>query len=170
MTGRTWLVVTPTASPSFGDHDWFVELRPLPDELALRDRAAVITWPDRGVDRRPTLAGTATVTKLSRDAHQLRLRHRVSPVEGHELSVTSLGTRFVAARGWSAQRRAEVLGSPRLISERDFALIEDALLAVAHEFGPPPKRPAHRRPRTPGRRALIAGRASVTGGHGGKPR
>ena len=39
--------------------------------------------------------------------------------------------------------------------------IEAALLTLAHRYGPAPKPPAHRRPRTPGRRALIAGRAAV---------
>lgn len=159
MTGRTWLVVTPATDAPPKEHDWFAELQPVPEELALRDRVAVISWPDRGVDRRPVLAGTATVVKLSREARVLRLRHRVSAVPGHDIPVTSFGTRLAATRGWWAVRRADLLGAPRLISESDFALIEDALLATAHEFGPVAKRPPHRRPRTPGRRALIAGRA-----------
>lgn len=170
MTGRTWLLVTAANAPSLGEHDWFAELLPVPDELAPHDRVAIVSWPDRGVDRRSVLAGTATVTKLSRETRVLRLRHRVAPVPGHEISVTSLGPRLAAARGWSVQRRLDVLGVLRLISERDFALIEEALLETAHAFGPSPKRPAHRRPRTPGRRALIAGEASVTGSHGGRPR
>jgi hypothetical protein len=161
VTGRTWLVVTATTSPSLRERDWFAELRPIPDELASRDRMAIVSWPERGIDRRPVLLATATVTKLARDAHLLRLRHRVSAVPGHEIAVASLGTRLAAARGWSAQRRSDLLGAPRLISGTDFKLIDDALLAVAHEFGPPPKRPAHRRPRTPGRRALHATRAGV---------
>lgn len=168
MTGRTWLLVTAAISPSFRDHDWFAELTPVPEELAVRDRVAIVSWPDRA--RRPMLAGTATVQKLSRETRTLRLRHRVSPVPGHEISVTSLGPRLAAARGWSAEVRSELLGAPRLIDERDFLLIDDALLEMAHAFGPPPTRPAHRPPRTPGRRALIAGRASVSGGHGGGPR
>ncbi len=169
MTGRTWLLVTDVATPSLRDHDWFTELRPVPDELAVRDRIAIVSWPDRGGDRRPMLAGTATVWKLSRETHTLRLRHRVSPVAGHGISVTSLGSRLAAARGWYAARRSELLGVARLITEPDFALIEDALLTTAHAFGPALKRPTHRRPRTPGRRALIAGRASVMGSHGGRP-
>jgi len=160
MTGRTWLVVTPATGAPLKEHDWFAELQPVPDELALRDRVAVVSWPDRGVDQRPVLAGTATVVKLSREARVLRLRHRVSSVPGHEIPVTSFGTRLAATRGWWAVRREDLLEEPRLLSQPDFALIEEALLAIAHEFGPVANRPAHRRPRTPGRRALIAGRAS----------
>ena len=160
MTGRTWLVVTPAAGAPLKEHDWFAELQPVPDELALRDRVAVISWPDRGIDHRPVLAGTATVVKLSREARELRLRHRVSSILGHEIPVNSVGTSLAAARGWWAVRREDLLGPPRLVSERDFTMIEDALLATAHEFGPAAKRPAHHRPRTPGRRALIEGRAS----------
>lgn len=161
MTGRTWIVVTGSAAPSLRERDWFAELRPIPDELAPRDRIAIVSWPERGIDRRPVLSVTATVTKLDRDAQLLRLRHRVSAVPGHEITLTSLGARLAAVRGWSVQRRSDLLGAPRLISGADFTLIEDALLAVAHEFGPPAKRPAHRRPRTPGRRALHAARAGV---------
>ena len=159
MTGRTWLVITPATGAPLKEHDWFAELQPVPDELALRDRVAVVGWPDRGVDQRPVLAGTATVVKLSREARVLRLRHRVSSVPGPEIPLTSFGTRLAAARGWWAVQREDLLGAPRLISESDYALIENALLATAHEFGPAAKRPMHRRPRTPGRRALIAGRA-----------
>jgi hypothetical protein len=170
MTGRTWLLVTAATAPSLPEHDWFAELQPVPDELAVRDRLAIVSWPDRGVDRRPVLAGTAIVTKLSRETRLLRLRHRVSPVPGHEIAVSALGTRLTAARGWSSKRRPDVLGGPRLIGEQDFALMEDALLEAAHAFGPSAKRPTHRRPRTPGRRVLIAGRASVAGTHGGGAR
>jgi len=168
MTGRTWLLVIEIA-PDLRDHDWFAELRPVPDELATHDRIAFVSWPDRGVERRPMLAGTVSVSKLSRESRTLRLRHRVSPVAGHEIAVSSLGPRLAAARGWITARRSDLLGVARLVAESDFALIEGALLETAHAFGPPPKRPAHRIPRTPGRRALIAGRASVRGSHGGRP-
>ncbi len=169
MSGRTWLLVTEIASPDLRDHDWFAELRPVPDELTPHDRIAIVSWPARGVDRRPILAGTASVTKLSRETRMLRLRHRVSPVADHPIAVTSLGSRLAVSRGWTAERRSELIGAARLITESDFALIEGALLDTAYAFGPPPRRPAHRRPRTPGRRALIAGRASVRGSHGARP-
>lgn len=158
MTGRTWLVVL-SAPPTIRDHDWFADLQPVPDELALKDRIAIVSWPDRGTDRRAVLAATATVAKLDRERRVLRLRHRVSCVAGHEIPVASLGARLAAARGWSIDRRAEALGGPRSIRESDYALMEGALLEVAHGFGPEAKRPAHRRPRTPGRRALISARA-----------
>lgn len=158
MTGRTWLLVTTASAPSLHDHDRSVELRPIPDELAVRDRMAIVTWPEIGIDRRPMLAGTVTVTKLLPEAHEVRLRHRVSPVPGHVITVASLGTRLAVARGWRIERRAELLEAPRLIAERDFELIENALLDTAHAFGPRSKRPTHTRPRTPGRRARWSGR------------
>jgi len=119
------------------------------------DRIAIVSWPDRGLDRRPMLAGTATVTKLLPESHEVRLRHRVSPIPGHRISIASLGQRLAVARGWRTERRAELLVGPRLIDERDFELIEGVLLEKAHAAGPPPTRPAHARPRTPGRRALT---------------
>lgn len=161
MTTRTWLIVTAAVSPSVQERDWFVELGAIPDALAPRDRMAIVSWADRGLERRAMLLGTASVAKLSVESHLLRLRHRVSAVPGHEVPVTGLGAGLACARGWSTRRRPDLLGGPRPISESDFTRIEDALLAIAHEFGPPPKRPVHRQPRTPGRRALIAARAGL---------
>lgn len=158
MTGRAWLVVMADRAPASTRSSRSVELRPIPDELALRDRVALICWPDRGVDREPVLAGTATVTRIFFETGVVRLRHRVSPVRGHGIPVASLGPRLAAARGWTIARRPDLLDAPRLIGERDFDVIEGALLATARAFGPPARRPAHARPRTPGRRALTVGR------------
>lgn len=158
MTGRPWLVVLADRAPASTRSIRSVELHPIPDELALRDRVALICWPDRRVDHEPVLAGTATVTKILSGTGVVRLRHRVSPVPGHGIPVASLGPRLAAARGWTIARRADLLAAPRLIGERDFALIEGALLVTARAFGPSAKRPAHARPRTPGRRALMVGR------------
>jgi hypothetical protein len=163
MTPRTWLLVTQEASPEFRDHDWFAERSPVPDELASRDRIAIVSWRARG---QPMLAATASVWRLSRETRTLRLRHRVSSVPGHEIAVAALGSRLAFARGWTAERRTELIAEMCLIGEHDFALIEETLLAAAHAFGPPPKRPAHRRPRAPGRRAMLAGRASARGALG----
>lgn len=156
MIGRTWLIVMADQASTRPIRS--VELRPIPDELALRDRVAIICWPDRGLDRRPMLGGTATVTRILSETGVVRLRHRVSPVAGHGIPVASLGPRLAVARGWTITRRPDLLDAPRLIGDRDFALIEGALLAAARAFGPSAKRPAHARPRAPGRRALMVGR------------
>ena len=158
MSGRAWLIVVADRAPAIGPRDTSIEVEPIPDELAVRDRMALVSWPGDGTDRRPMLAGTATVTRISAGTHTVRLRHRVSPVGAHRISVASLGPRLAFARGWHLARRAELLDSPRLIDERDFTYLEAALLETARTFGPPAKRPAHAKPQAPGRRALMVGR------------
>ena len=166
MDRRWWLVVRADPPGALRNLDWFTALGPIPDELQVGDRIGMICWPARP-DRPPFLAATVSVSKLSRETGSLRLRHRVASIDGHEVMLTSLGTRLAAARGWTAPRRDELLDLLHLVPERDLELIEAALLTAAHRFGPPPRRPTHAQPRTPGRRALLAGRASVAGGHDG---
>lgn len=153
---RAWLaVVANDATPGCACEP------PLPRDLAPGDRVAVVGWPARGAG--PRLSRTATVRSASSDTGALALRRRVLAIAGHEIPLRSLGTRLAVARGWTRERRDELVGTLQAISDRDFALVEDALLDVARAYGPKATRPAHRRPRTPGRRALSAGRASVTG-------
>lgn len=159
MTRRMWLVVLAAWPAKFRKVDWFAELGPIPHELEKGDHVAMVCWPSAR-DRMPTLAATVAVTKLSRETATLRLRHRVSTIAGHEVTIAALGARLAIARGWTPERRDELLGCLRLISDTDFELIEDALLTVALRHGPPARRPTHSRPRTPGRRALIAGHAA----------
>lgn len=167
MNTRYWLSIREDLIGDFAHTDWYDELAPVPEEFAARDRIAVVAWPDRGPIRRPVLAATASVTAIDGGARRLRLRRRVTLIAGHEISVTSLGARLAATRGWTSARRSELVSVLHLIDERDFQQIEEALLDVAHRFGPPPKRRLHSQPRTPGRRALIAGRASVSGSRRG---
>ena len=146
--------------------DWFTELAPIPDELQIRDRIAVVCWPT-GAQAAPFVAATVSVSKLVGEMRSLRLRHRVTCVEGHEPALSALGASVAATRIWTAQRRDWMVNLLQLVSERDFDRLEGALLDAAHLFGPRPGRPPHTQPRTPGRRALLAGRASVLGSHHG---
>lgn len=159
MTHRMWLVVLASAPAKLRRVDWFAELGPIPHELEKDDYVAMVAWPNsHGLP--PLLAATVAVSKLSRETATLRLRHRVSAIAGHEVTVAELGARLAVARGWTRERRADLIGRLRMITNTDFELIENALLSVALHYGPPAQRPAHRRPRTPGRRVLIAGRAA----------
>ena len=157
MTRRNWLVVLADRPAQLKAVDWFSALSPLPYELEQGDHLALVYWPMNGT---PSLAATVALSKVSQDTHTLRLRHRVAVVDGHPVTVASLGARLAIARGWTGDRREELIGGLRMITSNDFELIEQALLAVALRHGPSARRPAHRTPRTPGRRALIAGRAA----------
>lgn len=163
MSARYWLSVRETLIDAFAHTDWYDEWAPIPEELAKHDRIAIVGWPDRGLIRWPVLAATLSVTAVDTAARRLRLRRRVVAIAGYEVTVAALDAGVAATRGWTIQRRPELMRVLRLIDERDFQRIEEALLEVAHRHGPAPKRPQHARPRTPGRRALIAGRASVSG-------
>ena len=167
MSARYWLSIRDTLTDAFAHTDWYDEWAPIPEELAPHDRIAIVGWPDRGLIRWPVLAATLSVTAIDRAAHRLRLRRRVVAIAGHEIKVATLDAGVAATRGWTKARRPELVHVLHLIDERDFQRIEEALLDVAHRRGPAPKRPQHSRPRTPGRRALIAGRASVSGARRG---
>jgi hypothetical protein len=114
--------------------------------------------------RGPSFVATAefiaTAEVLSADLGELTLRHRVVAPTGHAVSLAALPALRVAA-GWTHARLGALRADVIRCSPRDFERIEDALHQEALRFGPGPKRPLHRRPRTPGRRALIAGRAAV---------
>jgi hypothetical protein len=102
--------------------------------------------------------GTADV--LGDDGAALRLRHRVLAPPAYTVPLRTLPSLRVSA-GWTRARLGVLRGGMVRCTIRDAERIEAALLAVARAHGPRARRPAHRRPRTPGRRALIAGRAAV---------
>jgi hypothetical protein len=102
----------------------------------------------------------ATAEVRSADLGDLTLRHRVVAPKGHAVPLDALPALRVSA-GWTHARLGALRTAAVRCTERDFERVEGALLHAALRFGPGPKRPAHRRPRTPGRRALIAGRAAV---------
>jgi len=102
--------------------------------------------------------GSADV--LADDGTALKLRHRVLAPPGWTVALRTLPSLRVSA-GWTHVGLGALRGEVVRCTARDLGRIEAALLAVARAHGPRAKRPAHRRPRTPGRRALIAGRAAV---------
>lgn len=102
--------------------------------------------------------GTADV--LADEGVTLRLRHRVLAPLGNAVALRTLPSLRVSA-GWTHPALGALRGEVVRCTARDLERIEAALLAVARAHGPRAKRPAHRSPRTPGRRALIAGRAAV---------
>lgn len=89
----------------------------------------------------------------------LKIRHRFIAPAGHEPTLTSLGLLRVAV-GWTHQTLGGLIGAFLPMTPADQGRIETALRDVTLTFGPPPSRPAHRPPRTPGRRALIEGRSA----------
>ena len=122
------------------------------------DRIAIVAT------RGPSFVSTAEfiATAEVRSAHlgELTLRHRVVAPTGHTVPLRALPALRVTA-GWTHAGLGAMRTSAVRCARRDFERVEAALLRAALRFGPGPKRPAHRRPRTPGRRALIAGRAAV---------
>ena len=106
---------------------------------------------------RAAVLGTALVT--GGDAGRLEIRHRVVSPAGHEPALAALHPRIAA--GWTDERVAALVGSAIPIPPADHERIEAAVRAEALAYGPDPKRPAHRMPRTPGRRRLIAPRIAA---------
>ena len=102
--------------------------------------------------------GTAEV--LRDDGDSLAMRHRVLAPQGHTTALAALRPLRCSA-GWTHDALGALRGSVVRSSAGDHRRIEAALLADARAYGPAPKRPRHRRPRTPGRRALLAGRAAA---------
>jgi hypothetical protein len=107
-----------------------------------------------------TEARFAGSAEIVRDLDEvLRIRHRFVAPAGHEPGLTSVGLLRIAV-SWTHQVLGGLVGAFLPMTEADHGRIEKALRDAALAFGPAPSRPAHRRPRTPGRRALIEGRAA----------
>ena len=104
---------------------------------------------------RARFVGTAEVREAS--AAGLTLRHRFVAPLGHEPSPDDIAHLRVSA-AWTDARVEALIGTVQPIAEDDLARIEQILAERALAFGPPAKRPAHRRPRTPGRRAILSAR------------
>ncbi len=63
--------------------------------------------------------------------------------------------------GWTDERVAALMGTAIPIPSADHERIEAAVRDEALAYGPEPSRPAHRTPRTPGRRRLISPRIAA---------
>ncbi len=107
--------------------------------------------------REARLVASADVAAVESDG--LLLRHRFVAPSGHEPALQDLRMLRVAL-GWTHELLGALVGSLLPLPLRDHQVIEAALREVALAYGPAASRPAHRRPRTPGRRALIEGRAA----------
>ena len=103
----------------------------------------------------------ATAARLRPDGRPvLHLRKRVRAPVGHAVEAFALRPVPVCVAAWTRERLADMAGTFTRITHHDATRIEAALLTQAHAYGPAPTRPAHTRPRTPGRRALMEGRAA----------
>lgn len=156
---RYWLaIVDPEAARRLARSRWTALAVPPTD--ARPDAADRI---DILVTHRPRFVVAARVVAnvdvLGANGTELRTRHRFVAPEGHEPVLSSLGMLVVAA-GWTDAILAGLVGSVIPIGARDHLRIDGALRDVALAFGPEPSRPHHRRPRTPGRRALLEGRTA----------
>ena len=106
---------------------------------------------------RAVVLGTAVVT--GDDRGRLEIRHRVVAPPGHEPSLVRIHPRIAA--GWTDERVASLVGTAIPIPAADHERIEATVRDEALAYGPEPSRPAHRTPRTPGRRRLITPRIAA---------
>jgi hypothetical protein len=103
---------------------------------------------------RTVVLGTAVVT--DRVGQTLEIRHRFVAPAGYEPPLTAVHPRIAA--GWTDERVGALVGTALPIPSSDHERIEAAVREQALAHGPEPSRPAHRMPRTPGRRRLIGAR------------
>lgn len=127
------------------------EIEPRP---AVGDRLAVL--------HRRCFVVTGTVTKLlGEHPFRLRIRRKVCAPRGAHLPFAWFAPALACAIGWTDERLDDLVESFLPIGASDLARVEIALLALALRCGPAPKRPSHRRPRSPGRRRLVAALATA---------
>jgi hypothetical protein len=123
----------------------------------VRDRVDLLVTKGPRFVTAARFAGSVQVVRDLGDV--LRIRHRFVAPTGYEPTLLSLGLLKVGV-SWTHPVLGGLIGAFLPMSHEDHERIEAALRAAALEHGPAPKRPAHRRPRTPGRRALGEGRAA----------
>lgn len=156
---KFWLVVIgDVAARDLARSDWRrLSLDRSDGGPAAGDRIAVLRTHRPAYLTTAVAIGTADVHGEDGDA--LELRHRVVAPLTHEPDLASLHLRI--ATPWTHARLGALLGSAVPIEMADYERIERALLEAAHAFGPAPSRPQHRRPRTPGRRAILVARVQT---------
>lgn len=158
MDRHHWLVITnDIAARDLARAGW--RTYPVPSATGPRpapgDRIAVLRTHRPAYVRSATLIGTADVH--ADGGNELELRHRFVAPSGHEIAIGRV-PHLLISHGWTDQRLAALMGTIVSLGQPDYERIESALRIVALEYGPAAARPAHRIPRTPGRRRLIAAR------------
>lgn len=124
------------------------------------DRVAVLSLPAF------TLVGMGTVGRV-REGGILHLRDRIRAPAGHAVDPYAMRPLPAFAADRTREALAGLAGRALQLGDHDSVRIGAVIRAQALSYGPAPSRPAHDRPRTPGRRALIAGRAASVGLRGG---
>lgn len=148
---RTWLAIVRDGAAA------------VPLEAAAGDNVLLLRPYARSFAVGPAFVGGLRLTP------RLTAKHTVTLPPAHPLPLRSFAPALTIALGWTDARLDDLVGSCVALGARDAARIEAEMLVLARRFGPPAARPAHRRPRTPGRRALIAGQAAARGSQGRNP-
>ncbi len=157
-TRHHWLLITSEiGARDLARAEW--RAYPLASAIAPRpapgDRVAVLRTHRRAYVAAAVLIGTADVRGDS--GNELELRHRFVAPGGHETPLAGV-PHLRVSHGWTDERLGALMGLVVPVGAADYEAIEAALRSVALAYGPEPSRPAHRLPRTPGRRRLIAAR------------
>lgn len=157
-TRRHWLLITSEiGARDIARAQW--RAYPLASAIAPRpvagDRVAVLRTHRRSYVRSAVLIGTADVRGDS--GNELELRHRFVAPAGHDVKLAAV-PHLTVSHGWTDERLGALMGLLVPLGAADYAAIEAALRIVALTYGPEASRPAHRLPRTPGRRRLITAR------------
>ena len=124
------------------------------DRPAPGDRIAVLSSHRPRYVSNARFVGTVDVRSNGED---LAIRHRFVAPPGHEPALADVA-HLHASVAWTDERLAALIGGILPLSTEDGGRIERVVRERALSFGPPAMRPPHRRPRTPGRRALLSAR------------
>ena len=158
MTSLRWCaVVGDLAARDLARAGWrALRVIEVPVSLVSGDRVMVVRVRRTVPVANALVLGTADIRGID-DGPVLRLRHRVVAPTGHEPLIAAV-PQLVARLGWTDARIRGLIGTIEILPAADFDRVEAVLHERALAFGPPPKRDAHRRPRTPGRRPLATSR------------
>ncbi len=163
MRTQSWIaVITPGTVETLARDGW--RRLPLDPAVAPRprsgDRVALLAVRGPRFVESAAFVGMAEADVGHGDG--LTLRGRVVAPPGHAVGLSELPSLRVAA-GWTHTILGGLVGTTVRCGARDLDRAASALLARARAFGPPARRPTHRRARTPGRRHLLAGRIAARG-------
>ena len=151
-----WLAVIGDVAARDLDRSGWHQLRGAWEAVpATGDRIAVLRTHRPDFAKGARFIGTADIHRASDGT--VTLRHRITAPTGHEPSAAEI-LHLGVSLAWTDERVAALLGTVVRIDADDFDRIERVLRERALAFGPDPSRPHHRRPRTPGRRAILSAR------------